>query len=337
MFGFRLFPCCRSSFFGFPGYVRPFAVSLLLLGCEHPNRQLVAEAPLISTTYQDDTRQAFRFFEPPGRLVLLSPSLVDLVQALGGADRIVAVSDRSLDFAQQHHLPALTSYPDSAFDWQGLKSLVPSLVIATDDQYEGVPYWREQAAQQGIPWFYLKMGSLSKVFAHIETLGRLVGKPAEATDLAQRMRGFTQAMRGQWAGKRKPRAVLLINQQPLVALGAEHYLTDMVEAAGAELPLARAGERYVTLTDSQLVAAQPDILFMVTADPGYFNALLRLYPSLIHLPAVVQKRLIALPPSDYLHPGTNIPALLINLAGVAWPEVQLNDLYHRFFGQPTAR
>lgn len=309
---------------------------LVLAGCSDKHAELVEQAPLVSTRMQDGLGREFRFFEMPARLVVLAPSQAEFLHAIGATDRMVALADRVHEPEALKTLPRLATYPDSLFDWTSLKTLKPDLVLLTDDQYEGVNYWQQQAQDHELSFFFQHNGSLEQIYAGIEVLGRLTQRGPAASELAGRMRRYTAEVRQRLEGKKRPTAVIVISISPLVVLGNDHYLTDLARTGGADVLFGTNKRRYVEVKPEDIVNAKPDILYMITDDRSYFDQLRAQYPDFIHLPAVVKKNLVALPPADYLRPGMQLPALLLNLASVAQPEVHLQDVYFKYFGQGEA-
>ena len=97
------------------------------------------------------------------------------------------------------------------------------------------------------------------------TIGRATGHEDAATALVADLRTRLDAVRARVAGRPRPRVVVLEWTDPPYAPG--HWIPEMVELAGGECVLGRAGERSVRTTFEDVAAARPDLV--VCAPCGY--------------------------------------------------------------------
>ncbi|MBX3100985.1 MAG: ABC transporter substrate-binding protein [Bacteroidetes bacterium] len=297
-----------------------------LLGCSDDRRQLVENAPLISIRATDSQGELFRFLEPPRRIVALSAYQAGWLAALGGKDLLVGVPEHMRMIELLEHVPRLRTLPDTSFDWEGLKSLKPDLILAGSDVY--IPQaLKERARTHGLRIFIQSSARVEDILAGNDSLAALLGLQETTRATNDRLRRLIAGMRKTWEGETRPRAVIILSAQPLVIAAGGHFLTDMAQIGGAAVLGADRPKPFVQITSRELTDYKPEIVYMVTEDLGYFNKLLAAYPDFIHLPAVVRKKLMALPPAEYLNPGPHLPATLLKLAGVAFPEKHLNELY----------
>ncbi len=107
--------------------------------------------------------------------------------------------------------------------------------------------------------------TLDEVLASMEGLGCATGHEAEAAALVADQRRRLEAVRRRVAGAPRPRVMLLEWTDPPFAPG--HWVPDMIEAAGGEPLLGRAGEQSRRVTWDRVHAARPDIV--VVAPCGF--------------------------------------------------------------------
>jgi len=107
--------------------------------------------------------------------------------------------------------------------------------------------------------------TLEEVLGSIERIGAAVGRDDEARDLVARLRRRLDDVRRTVADRPRPRVVVLEWTDPPYAPG--HWLPDMVEAAGGECVLGRAGDRSVRVRWADVAAAHPEVV--VVAPCGY--------------------------------------------------------------------
>lgn len=114
----------------------------------------------------------------------------------------------------------------------------------------------------------LSAHSLDGVFGDIERVGGAIGRSAEARQLLDGLRARVEAVRSGAKPARPPRVLCLEWLDPPFQGG--HWIPEMVEIAGGEAVLARAGERSVRFTWEQVIAADPEIV--VAMPCGYHLA-----------------------------------------------------------------
>ncbi len=107
--------------------------------------------------------------------------------------------------------------------------------------------------------------TLEEVFGSILTLGRATGHEPEATGLVASLRTRLDGVRARVAGRPRPRVMLLEWTDPPFAPG--HWVPEMIEAAGGEPLLGRAGAKSERVTWEAVHAAGPEVV--VVAPCGY--------------------------------------------------------------------
>jgi iron complex transport system substrate-binding protein len=107
--------------------------------------------------------------------------------------------------------------------------------------------------------------TLEEVLASIETLGAASGHQSEAAALVASQRERLATVRARVAGRPRPRVMLLEWTDPPFAPG--HWVPEMIEAAGGEPLLGRAGAKSERVTWEAIEAARPEVF--VVAPCGY--------------------------------------------------------------------
>ena len=110
--------------------------------------------------------------------------------------------------------------------------------------------------------------TLDQVLESVGTLGAAVGRDDEARALVAGLRRRLDDVRRAVAGRPRPRVVVLEWTDPPYAPG--HWIPEMVEAAGGECVLGRAGARSGRVRWEDVTAAAPDVV--VVAPCGYDRA-----------------------------------------------------------------
>ncbi|MBD3785054.1 MAG: ABC transporter substrate-binding protein [Micrococcales bacterium] len=110
--------------------------------------------------------------------------------------------------------------------------------------------------------------SLEDVLASIHTIGAAVGRAGEASGLVGSLRARLAAVTARVAGRPRPRVVVLEWSDPPFAPG--HWIPEMVELAGGECVLGRAGQRSQAVAFADVADARPDVV--VVAPCGFDRA-----------------------------------------------------------------
>jgi iron complex transport system substrate-binding protein len=107
--------------------------------------------------------------------------------------------------------------------------------------------------------------TLEEVLTSVGTLGAASGCADAAAALVAGLRGRLAAVEDAARGAGRPRALVLEWTDPPFAPG--HWVPEMVQLAGGECVLGRAGERSVPTTWADVAAAAPDVV--VSAPCGF--------------------------------------------------------------------
>jgi len=107
--------------------------------------------------------------------------------------------------------------------------------------------------------------TIDEVHASILTLGQATGHGPEAAALVDSLRARLDGVRRRVEGRPRPRVMLLEWTDPPFAPG--HWVPEMIEAAGGEPLLGKAGAKSERVTWEAVHAAEPDVV--VVAPCGY--------------------------------------------------------------------
>lgn len=184
-------------------------------------------------------------------------SNTEIVCALGGADRLVGI-DSDSDFPPEvvAPLPKLGRDLDLAVD--RVKELKPDLVL-TSLTVPGHERIVEALRADGLPLLVIDPQSLDDVYASIIDI-------AGALDVAARGRALVARMQAQMApvARDTPRPRVLVEwwPKPVIAPGAQSWVTDLIELAGGENPWRQLPAKSQPLEDTAVVEAAPDVIVM---------------------------------------------------------------------------
>ncbi len=262
----------------------------LLLGCPRPPR---SDAPTAGA---------------PRRVVALAPNLTEIVFALGAGGTLVGVSEYS-DFPEAaRRIPRVGGLE---VDAEKVAALHPDLVLAVAEGNARGTVRALEAA--GIPVTVTPSGSLDAVLESIRIVADRLGRAAEGRRLAEELSGRRAAVRERVAGRRRPRALLLVWPDPTQAAGGGTFLNDVLTEAGAENLVGSRGGWPVL--SNEYVATAPVELLIVPDSPQTRTAYERAFATgPLSRGPIARARRVRLDESALTRPGPRVFDMLERLA-----------------------
>lgn len=260
----------------------------------------------------------------PLRLVSLSPSLTEIVYALGREDWLVGVTD-FCDYP-----PAARGKPRVGGtitpNLERVLQVRPSLVLATA---EGNP--RDlvgQLTRVGIPIFALKPDGYAGILDAIRLLGRLLQAEAPAAALVRAMDEQAARIHSTVAGRPRARVLYLVWSNPAIAAGPASFIHDLIRIAGGDNVVAEPTVPYPRVSLEEIVARAPEVIVVAShLDAMDRPMIITLDAAWQAIPAVRSDRLVSVP-GDTIHRfGPRVVEGLGHLARAIHPEA---------FEQPAA-
>ena len=223
------------------------------------------------------------------RIVSLLPSATEIVCALGLTDSLVGIS-HDCDYPPEiSGKPVLseaivtTDLPSGVIDAtvrgqvhkgksvyhldeRQLTSLQPDLILTQELCAVCAPSYTlvKQAArllEAQTRLVSLEPENLAGILDNILLVGDLTGRAAEATALADQLRGRIERVREAVTGRPRPRVACIEWLDPLFVAG--HWVPEMVALAGGVDVLGRAGEPSFLVSWQAIVAAEPDVIVVM--------------------------------------------------------------------------
>jgi iron complex transport system substrate-binding protein len=192
------------------------------------------------------------------RLVSLTCSNTEIVWALGCLDRLVGVDSNS-DFPPEvAQLPRVG--PDLQIDLDRVEALKPDLVLASLS-VPGMERVVEGLQVRQIPHVVLDPQRLQDVYDDIIRVAGLLGVASQGRHVVRAMQWMIAQARGSlpnWV--RPPRVMVEWWPRPMIAAGKHSWVTQMLEALGAENAFAQLPVRSQPLTPALVEEAQPDLI-----------------------------------------------------------------------------
>ena len=230
------------------------------------------------------------------RIVVLNGELAETVHTLGLGKNVVGVDSSATYPAKWVDGIQKIGY-QRTLAAEGILSLRPTLVIGTPTA--GPPPTIAQLRSAGVPVVIIpEFKELDAGARKLRVVARALGVPKRGEKLARQVDGQVAVARREVASTSvRPRvAFLYVRGSQVQMIGGKGSGADaMIEAAGGRDVGASSGiEGFKQLTAESLVAAQPDVLLLLTAglqSVGGVDGLLRL-PGVAQTPAGRNRRVI---------------------------------------------
>lgn len=194
------------------------------------------------------------------RLVSLSPALTETVLSLGGAEKLVAVSDYC-QLPLGMHLPRVGSSLTPGFE--AIAGLRPSLILCDGSAGAKRSELAAIAPCEVLPWL-----TLAEVVGSIRRIGQLLGQASAGNALAGRI----DARLSRKAPPDAPRALFLLSYDPdrpaeLWFIRPNSLHGAALEAAGARNAVSHDVPGLPRLSVEQLLELDPDLV-LILPRPG---------------------------------------------------------------------
>lgn len=290
-----------------------------------PSPAVTAESrPVLPATVKDKDGKDVTVSDI-SRIVVLNGDLTEVVYALGLGDNVVGV-DTSATYPPEAAQKPKIGYQRS-LNAEGIVSLQPTVIIGSE--LAGPPAVIEQIRSTGVPVVLFKtVSSLDDVSRKITDVAAALGVPNRGRLLAeQTKKDIDEALALAQRSTSKPRVAFLYlrGSTTQVIMGKGSGADVLITAAGAIDAGAEAG---VTgskpLTPEALVAAQPDVILVLTAglqSVGGVDGLLQI-PGMAQTPAGQQRRVVDFDDQYLLGLGPRAGKALMDLVKALHPELK---------------
>jgi len=214
----------------------------------------------------------------PQRIISLTPSLTEILFALGQGHRVCGVTD-SCDFpAEATQRPDVACWFDP--DMDKLLALEPDMVLGLQTAHAAV---NDAIESRGIPVVLVDPTTVDEAIADIARIGVMLGADAESETLVSNLRSRLSTVDARVAGiavDGRPTAcrILDIEDGRFHVAGPLSFQYDIITRAGGRNVTCATDEAYPSIDLEQLRAWDPQVIFSCGFD-------LNANPSLAHEPA----------------------------------------------------
>lgn len=252
-------------------------------------------------------------------MVTLTPSLTEIVFALGAGERVSGVSDYCDYPPEAQRRPRVGTFLQPSVE--KILALRPDLVLVDGVQEDVAAALR--AAGGGAQVLAIPMNDLAQVRQSITQVGVALGdrQMAAAALLAQLDGELLAVRRLVSRGNRPPRKVLFVVDHQLgglrgvVVAGPGTYLDELVRLAGGSNIFSDLKVRYAKVAIEAIEERQPEVILdAVHTEPGREDKVRADWQALGQVPAVRAGRVYILSDREFVTPGPRLGQGLRRLA-----------------------
>jgi iron complex transport system substrate-binding protein len=242
------------------------------------------------------------------RIITLSPSATEVVDALGAAGELVGVDDYSDYPAAVKTLPKVGSFV--APNLEAIVRLRPTVVVVDDVHAQASGTLHDQH----VATVECPMHSLPDVKTCLHSVGAAIGRAHEADAATAAIDKAIDDARAK-RPTHHPKVLLVIDRESggiggIVAAGPGTFNDELLAVVGGDNALAGASTKYPKIGAEEVLRTQPDVILDLS-----FAGKDSLAPwDSVKVPAVTNKHVISLIGGVLAHPTPRIPEALSVLA-----------------------
>jgi len=277
----------------------------------------VLAGPAAARLVTDEMGRQVSVPEHPQRLIGLTPSLTEVLFALGLGDKVIGATTWADHPPAARKLPRVGAYVSP--NMERLVALKPDLVLANK---EGNPPWVVHRLEAiGIPVYVTVPVAPAELPASFERLGTALGAPEAGKALARRLEHDFAEVARRLAGV-KPRPTLVaIGSRPLVSVGEGTMNHRLLKMAGGFNVASAAGQRWPRLNLEYVVGAKPEVIIVSTMERSQdLERELNYWRTLHGVGDRPGVRVVSIPSDIIDRPGPRVGRGLAELARLVHPE-----------------
>jgi iron complex transport system substrate-binding protein len=246
----------------------------------------------------DDLGRTVDLPAPARRVVSLAPSLTESLFAIGAGDRVVGRTTFCDYPAGALRVPSVGGMTNPSIE--SIIACHPDLIVVSMEGNTRDDFPR--LLSLGVPVYVSNPRTLAGIYHSLDHLGLLTGRHDQARGLIDSLRRREQDLRGTVKG-RSLAVLVLISLQPLMVVGGNTLLNELLTLAGARNPAAAVPGHYPAISREAVLADPPDVLFLTSDLPADPAALTSLFPEWKHLRALQDGRVYSLDAAILSRPG----------------------------------
>lgn len=284
----------------------PILSFLLLLSAWNPAPHVQTHVSIV-----DDLGRSITMGGPARRIVSLAPSITESLFAIGAGEQVVGVTDYCNYPPEVSTKARVGGMINPSIE--AVVNLRPDLIIVSMEGNMRADFLALTGL--GIPVFVSNPRTIAGIIHSLKQLGILTGRDAGADSVIRNISVRTEAIKAKADGFRK-RALFLVSTQPLIVVGKNTFLNELLELAGADNLAAGLPGTYPAYSRETLLAENPDIILIMSDVIVDWKSLLDLFPEWSGLSALRRHQIHRVEADIVSRPGPRAADGLESLYGI---------------------
>ena len=212
-------------------------------------------------TISDDMGRTIRVATPVRRIVSLSPSMTEIVYALGSQDELVGDTnycDYPPDATKKHKVGDVLNP-----SLEEIASLKPDLVLVTSSNRWQTVYALERL---GIPSYAGEPRTLDEIRVLIRHLATVFAKPENGDALDSNLQRKIETLQQKLQSVKPARVLFVVWTDPLISVGKSTFIADALVHAGAQ-SVVESSQDWPKVSLEEVAHLQPDLLIFASDHP----------------------------------------------------------------------
>lgn len=268
----------------------------------------------------------------PQRVVSLSPSITEMIIALGAGERLVGIT-RYCDPPSGASCARLGGYQD--VNYEALLGLRPDLVVLLAAHHEA----KAELEKMRLRTLTVPHSTIADIHTAIRLIGEACGRADQARALEERLLARSAAVQGAVGGRLRLRVLICIGRDTsaddlvgIYVAGRRGFYDEIIEQAGGVNVCPDNGIAYPQLAAEGIVQLNPEVIIDLVssfdASPRSPEAMRRQWEQLRVVSAVRQNRVHVIAGSHALRPGPRYIEFLEQLALLLHPDAFSPETNH---------
>lgn len=255
------------------------------------------------------------------RVVSLVPAASDLLEGMGVADHLVAVSNYDVD-PKLPNLPKVGDYLTT--DWERIAPLHPGLIITQYAQGRTPAGFAQRVQDLGATQLNLHINRLEDIYAAGMELADAVKEHDKGVAAIASLKKQIESVRHAVAGEAPVPTLIVVGPEGSSIAGPGSYLDDLLKAAGGK-NVAQGMTPWPTVDRERLASFQPQVIIQLLASssPQVQQQAELVWKSLPEVSAVKNGRVVRLSEWYAMEPGYQVGRLTRQFATILHPSIRL--------------
>ncbi|MCK5680109.1 cobalamin-binding protein [bacterium] len=221
-------------------------------------------ALVFAQTVKDETGVLLEIPDHAQRILPLTPSLAEILFALGLDDRIVGVTEFATYPQAARTKPKVGTFFNPSLE--KILALAPDLVVVGSERQDGKI--TTALKKFSIPVYRVKPVDLNSIYRSISNLGEITGALQQAQQVILRMKKRVAMVERRVAGLPPRKVFYQVGVDPIVSANKQTFAADLIRRAGGILVTADNPVRYPTYPIERVIVDAPEVIIISSMSPN---------------------------------------------------------------------